>query len=423
MPLRERFARLWRNEKGNALLLGAASLPVLIGSAGLAVDTVQLSLWKRQLQRAADSAALAGAHARAQGRTATASAERDLTLNNRVPLSQRTIEPPPTSGPYAGNPNAVRVILATQQRTGFMGFFNRTPPLIRTEATAAVVVNGKFCMIALEDTNVTGVTFSGNTTVDLGCGVSSNSRAAVAISAGGSSSIKATPIMAVGGVPSSASYVQPTTLIPYSPKQADPFANLPLPSPSNCQNELKINPNSTRENIGPTDGGAVCYNGLDIKGSVNLRPGTYFINGGNGNNVNNLSLGAQANVTGTGVTIIFTNTNTTRPPAGLSIHGQAVLNLVAPDQGPYKGVLFYQDPRAPALNSVTINGTSGSRIEGGMYFPRAHLTFNGTTNMVTECMQLVARRLTFSGNSQVNNTCRRDGGSQAFDGLQVKLVG
>lgn len=420
MSLLKRLIRLWKDEAGNALLIGAASMPLLIGSAGLAVDTVQLSLWKRQLQRAADSAALAGAHARAQGKAAKASAERDLLLNNKVTLSQTSITVP-TSGTYAGNPNAVRVVLATQQPTGFMSYFFSTPPVVRAEATAAFLALGKFCMISLEDGNEPGVTFSGSTNVDLGCGVSSNSVALAAISAGGSSTIKATPIMARGGVPASNSYVQPTTLLPYSPRQADPFAHLPLPPTlknSDCNKGPKVTPQGSLE----FEPGA-CYSGVSINGAAHFPPGVYYINGGSGNKPNALDFGAQARVTGTGVTIILTNTDPTKQPAIITMNGNAELNLSAPKSGTYEGVLFYQDPRAPLNNEMHFNGTASSTLEGAFYFPRADLRFNGNNGLKTECMQLVARRLNFSGNSKVTNTCPDDGGAKSFDGMQVRLVG
>jgi len=41
--------RLWASERGNVLVLGAVTLPLLMGSAGLAVDSIQATLWKRQL--------------------------------------------------------------------------------------------------------------------------------------------------------------------------------------------------------------------------------------------------------------------------------------------------------------------------------------------------------------------------------------
>ena len=60
--MRKLFKKLWSNDRGNALIIAGAALPMLVGAAGLATDTIQWALWKRQLQRAADSAALAGVH-------------------------------------------------------------------------------------------------------------------------------------------------------------------------------------------------------------------------------------------------------------------------------------------------------------------------------------------------------------------------
>ena len=60
--------RLWRDRRGNSLAIAGAALPLVLGSAGLASDTIQWTLWKRQLQRAADSAAMAGVYAIAAGK-------------------------------------------------------------------------------------------------------------------------------------------------------------------------------------------------------------------------------------------------------------------------------------------------------------------------------------------------------------------
>lgn len=81
----ERIKRLLKDKRGNSLVIAAAFLPVLMGSAGLATDTIQWALWKRELQRAADSAAIAGVYDRVQnggqtGQTVTA-VSKDLTLN------------------------------------------------------------------------------------------------------------------------------------------------------------------------------------------------------------------------------------------------------------------------------------------------------------------------------------------------------
>lgn len=416
-----RLRGLLSNEQGNVLIVAAATMPLLIGSAALAIDTIQMDLWKRQLQRAADSGALAGAYAVTQSKAASAAVTRDLLLNNDVTLSgSPVVQNAPTTGPFAGNVRAVRVVLTSQRTLPFMSFFTRAASTVTVEATAASIFQGQYCMVSLEDGNVTGITFTGSTSVDLGCGVVSNSRAAVAVSAGGSATVRASPVSAVGGVPSSTAYVTGTTLMPYVPAQADPYASLPRTpsSPVTCDPELKIKSNEPRETIGNpalTDN-VKCYKGMDIKGDVTFAPGTYYIAGGS------LSLGAQANVIGAGVTFILTHDPADSTSfATISMNGGAVVNLSSPSSGTYDGVLFYGDPRAP-YGSTHINGNSASIIEGGIYFPSRELTFNGNTGLQTRCIQLVARRLNFSGNSSVQNDCSGEGGAEAFNATFVRLV-
>jgi len=48
--------KLVGDRRGNVLAIAAACLPLVVGAAGLATDTIQWTMWKRQLQRAADSA-------------------------------------------------------------------------------------------------------------------------------------------------------------------------------------------------------------------------------------------------------------------------------------------------------------------------------------------------------------------------------
>src|SRR6476661_4136747 len=79
--------KLWRDRRGNALVIAGAALPLLIGSAGLATDTIQWVLWKRQLQRAADSAAIAGVYAKMQSQAVDSAVSTDLTKNQNTGIS------------------------------------------------------------------------------------------------------------------------------------------------------------------------------------------------------------------------------------------------------------------------------------------------------------------------------------------------
>ena len=409
--------RLIRCQRGNTLIVVAAAAPLLIGASAIGVDTIQVALAKRQLQRSADSAAMAGAYAVLQNGGASTAVTRDLTHNNRITLAGTpTVENAPTTGAFAGNARAVRVVLRANRTVPFMSFFTGSTMAVEVEATAAAVPDGVYCVVSLESTSATGVTFGGNTTTDLGCGVATNSTGPSAISVNGSPTIMASPIAAVGGVPPASRFGAGSVTLPYSPPQPDPFASLPpaeIPPGTTCNPEASVNPNDTAT-LSPG-----CYNGMDLKGTVTLNPGVYYING------SSLSFGSQANVTGTGVTFILTSTTASTSPSSIAqidMNGGAQLNLTAPSTGTYAGVLLYQHRNAPLTNQH-INGNSSSRIDGAFYMPSTEITFNGNAGMQVQCLRLVGRRVNFSGNANLTNTCPANSPTRGFNGLMVRLVG
>src|SRR5688572_1893309 len=124
--MRKFLRKMWNDKRGNALLIAGAALPLIIGSAGLATDTIQWALWKRQLQRAADSAALAGVYARVQAnanQNATQAVNADLADNDHTNINLMTGFPEVTFPTNAGWTNGVRVRLAIQKNLGFSSLF------------------------------------------------------------------------------------------------------------------------------------------------------------------------------------------------------------------------------------------------------------------------------------------------------------
>ena len=407
------------DKTANVLILSAFALSVIVGAAGLATDTIQWTLWKRQLQREADSAAVAGALTNAQGGSASSAATTEINRYNLVTLlGSPVIEVGPTSGPYAGNTKAVRVALQTSRALPFSSLFTSSTPVINAEATAAAVSVGQYCVISLESTTATGITLGGSSTVNLGCGMSTNSQASTAVYAGGSSNVTASPVAAVGGIPSSGNYATGTTLIPYTIAQPDPYANLPDPTPSNCSGQLSVGANQTRRVN--NNSGVSCYRGMDLKGNVTFDPGIYYIDGSSGGS---LDVGSQAVVNAPGVVFILTTTSTDYSKvARVNMNGGAQLNLTAPTSGTYAGIMMYQDRRATSNLSNIVNGNSSSVYQGALYFPQQSLTFSGTTGMNTNCMQMVARQVTFTGNSAITNVCPSGSGSSSITGVQIRLV-
>ncbi len=405
--------KLVKSESGNVLILCGLTMPLLVGLAGLGTDTVQWTLTKQQLQRSADSAALNGAFAKAQSENVSANANSDLvkTLDGFRGVGI-TIQNAPTSGSYAGNTRAVKVILTHSETLPFSSIFLSNPPTIRVEAIAAVLNNGDYCVISLEDTNETGVTFSGSSVVDLGCGVASNATGSAAISASGATTVSATPIAAVGNVPPSTNYQTGTVLVPYSIPQRDPFASIAdptssLPTPCNGGN-LRVRSN---QDITINPG---CYSSINVQGTVTMNPGTYYIDGGD------FSTNSQSRITANGVTIILTGTGTNI--GQVDMNGGANIVMSAPTSGTYKGVLFYMDKDAPFRDNKFNGGASGSFL-GAIYMPSQMVTLQGNSTFTTDCLQIVSRRVVMTGNTTITNDCPVGTASESFVGTQVRLVG
>jgi Flp pilus assembly protein TadG len=402
---------LYSSDRGNVLVVGAAAMPLLLASAAFAIDTIQVTVWKRQLQRAADSSAIAGAYALAIEDDTHDAVHRDLDKNSFPTLTQ---EEAIAVGPRLGFNRTVRVTLTATRTAPFMSIFTNAPQTLVADATAALVDDGTFCMVSLYKGTGAGIDVNGNSNVNLGCGMKSNCTGPECVTAGGSSSITASPIAAVGGLRGDTNnFVQPTKLQPYAAAEADPFAYLPDPEPSQaplgCSGVLSP---TTEWNSSQT---TECFLSSSVQpGEVlNIPNGkTVMVYGGD--------IDWKGNVNGTNVTIVMTGPN--GAAGDLQINAQATLNLSSPASGTYKGVLFYRDRRASNIE-IKINGGAESRLTGALYFPTSDITYAGHADMRVECLQMVGQILKFRGSANISNQCPTNGSASAFQQTVVRLVG
>jgi Flp pilus assembly protein TadG len=395
-----------RSERGNVMVMAAATMPLMVGAAAVGLDTIQLSIWKRQLQRMADSAALAGTRALNQSRSHTDAVTRDLQLNNQLTLlSAAVVQNGPATGPFAGNNRAVRVVLSAKRTLPFWQMFQGDSPTVTVEATGMIVSTGPFCLLTLEEGPVTAIDFGGNANVNLGCGVATNATGNPAIDAGGSASFTANPIIAMGGLNTSNSLFGNSTLIPYADKQQDPFANRTDPStivaPMNCS--AAFVPGS----------GPGCYSSMNINQTLNLPAGTYYIKNGDAN------FGSSAKVTGNNVTLVFTGDGD--QIGKFDMDGQAELTLKAPNNGPYADIVLFRDRDRLTTDELKINGGNTLDLVGAIYMPKTHLWINGNSTLASNCLQIVSQRITFRGSMDLQNNCT--GGRNAPTLTYVRLVG
>lgn len=422
--IRQAFRRLWNDKRGNALLIAGAAMPLVIGSAGLASDTIQWTLWKRQLQRAADSAALAGVYDRIQknGSTSNVAVAVNDDLSRHNFASPSLLNAPDVTYPTGANwNNPVRVTLSIKQKLNFSSFFMATPPTITATGTGATLATGVYCVVSLVDTSTSGIVATGNGDINLGCGMITNSTSLTAAIATGSSSVDATPVAAVGDIQESGNWGG-AELLPFTVKQNDPYATVEPPTFTACQGSgtrIQVNPNDALVDRS-LETGVQCISDLSVNGPLKLGAATYVIDGGN------FSAGASADIRCTGCTIILTNSDSspTATIGGVDINGSARLNMSAPSSGTFDGILFYQDRRAPKSTTTVhkINGNSSSTFGGAFYFPNQQLQINGNSGLTMNCAQFVSYVVEFSGNGSINNTCTAGYGDNEIMGRHVRLV-
>lgn len=432
--------RLWRDRRGNALVIAGAALPMLVGAAGLATDTIQWTLWKRELQRAADSAAMAGVYAKALGDNATNAVNADLTRNNQTGISIKSGYPQiafPANTP--GLTNKVQVTLAVQKRLGFSSLFLSAAPTIVTSGTAAMIDVGNYCLVGLKKNGGPAITIGGSATANLGCDSISNSQNNPAVAVNGSSYNFTSPTVAgVGNMPSTITGV--TTVKPHAIAMPDPFEgkySTTIPSGMNCQNFQQHSYNvgtgqSAVKHLTPGCYTAFAPNGSD---TYYMDPGVYYMDS------TNFVLNGNDTLIGNGVTIVMTGTT----PGNLQMNGTATVQLTAPvaddpatplvneatcgsfgtpavNSCDYANMLFIQSANAAADNNNTLNGTAGSFFDGAMYFPKGSVSFNGTSGAMTKCAMVVAYTAVFSGTTNLQNTTSGCKAAITVKGKAIRLI-
>jgi len=262
-----------------------------------------------------------------------------------------------------------------------------------------------------------------------------NSTSMTAAVATGSSAVSSSPIAAVGGIAASNNWGSGTVLQPFTVAQDDPFKDVgapPFPTSGNCPN-LSDNPNDTTTatqvaaaaNRTGLPANYYCFRNVTLKGNVTFPDNSVIILDGGDFNVNS---GAHVSCPNRCTFVLSSRDAATDPGSigNVDINGGAELDLVANNTGEYSGLIFYQDRRATFDGSANttnhINGNSDSSFTGAFYFPGQLTTVNGTAGMATACVKLVARRVEFSGNMNISNTCPTDWGGPDFTGKKVRLV-
>src|ERR1700761_8462203 len=141
---RTRDMKRMRDEGGQAVILVALSLVAILGFVGFATDVGVLLHAKRNLQIAADAAALAGANEITIDSTQIVAAGKAASSTNGVTDGVNgavvTVTNGPLYGPNKGTKGYIEAIVTAPQPTFFMGLFRFTSSM--PVAARAVAFNG-----------------------------------------------------------------------------------------------------------------------------------------------------------------------------------------------------------------------------------------------------------------------------------------
>lgn len=356
-----------RDEDGQALIITALCMTCLFGFAALAADVGIMLREKRLVQSAADSAAIAGALEvnldPANVSTAAQAAATQNGFTNGTGGATITVNGPPLGpqyGPYAGQANAVEVIISQNQPTLFMGLFGffSMNPTARAVAVNGGAANG--CMTITNTSASPAMNLQGNFDLTTpNCGIVVDSSAAGALQfTGAGGSLTAGSVGVAGTCTGHCTDSIPAPvqgIVPVSDPLAYLDASFPAPTGCIAGGTLTGTP------------AAGCYSG-DASGNLTL---------------SNVTLSGMYVFSGTGTLTLSGTVTTGASGATLDLNSGSLtestnttLNLVAPTDptNTFHGIGIM----APPTNTTgTLNfsiGDATGTIEGIIYAPGLAMT-------------------------------------------------
>lgn len=403
------LGRFGRDRRGATLPMIAVGVSALVGAGAVAVDAAQLYATRGDLQATADAASRSSAWGIPDATTVTQDAI-DYATENMPPETHGEvlvagdvtlgtwdyIDRTFTAG-VAGS-NAVRLVTrrASQNQNPvpliFARVFSDDTSDVTAEAIAAKI-DIDACVLSMAGSG-TGLLFDGGVLINSpDCGFAGNSLSpdAALITNGASGSVSIESLYLAGGMEDPHGVIHSTEppVVKARRQFDDPYAEREF-NDFPTSNSTTWNENSTPSNTVDLEPG-VYPNGFDFKGDVNMAPGVYVMQG-------DVSMGSQTNVVGDGVTIVLDNSD-------IDVTGGATTDITAPTTGSTAGIAIMR--QGPASSSKMAGG-SAMTVNGAVYMPNSDLDYAGNSSP-GGCLQVIANRVNFSGNTALSNNCAAAG--------------
>ncbi len=382
--------KYWRRrERGQIYVLMSLGIVALLGMAGLGADIGVIYGTRRQMQTAADAAAIAAANA-LQGSSSVAAgyqtAANDAASINGFTNATNgvTITTSEVSCPGAASEQCVQVNIAQAVPTYFLRALGKSSISLDTVAIAGGV-NAPGCIYALDPSASEAVSFTGNVNITASCGLIDDSSNSNGLYATGNGTIQTTSAGVAGNYNSASlgnMHFTPTPITGIAPAP-DPLASLSQPSVPSCSQSATtnsgtdtVNGNYATYNVAP----GIYSGGISIGGNI----GTLNFQAGNfGNGISfsgnlstaNFAAGQYQNGGGSG--------------AAVTLNGNFGANFAS-------GVSFCGPLKLIGNNAVT--------LQPGLYYGGISITGNSTVTFEPGTYILAGGGLSVTGNSTLSGT-------------------
>ena len=368
--------RLQRNQGGGVLVLFALLTPILMGLSAAAIEYASLVKRRTELQRAADSASIAGVN---QFKLANADDAAAISVATSMVQAQARNAgggTPQVTARVLGNHSGVEVSVAETVPLTFGKLLNMPSIDISVRSTAKLTGTTRLCLLALDPLSAGAFHLESAARITASdCSLYSNSLSPAGIQGDNAAVAKALSICTAGGYTGSSTIFTPPPA-KNCPPLRDPLIDKRGPIPGSCIHlGFFVDPKKLIEGIDdPTYGlnvvsgnvtlepGTYC-GGLHItKGAqVTLQSGIYIIKDGP------LVVDKNASLTGVNTAFYFTGVR-----GGLLFDEKSTISLTAPKDGPMSGLLFFEDRLSPPdlLALLPLGGKGKAKPAPGGFIAR-----------------------------------------------------
>ncbi|RYF50528.1 MAG: hypothetical protein EOO38_05440, partial [Cytophagaceae bacterium] len=335
------------DQRGGVLVLVALLFPILTGLSAAAIDYASLVKRRTELQRAADSASIAGVNQFKLANADDAAAIRTAEAMARAQSQSSAHSTSSIKAQVLANHTSVRVTVSEQIPLSFGKILNIPTVEVNVASTAKLSGTTRLCLLALDPSSSGAFHLESAARITAGdCSIYSNSNSTSGIQAENAAVATALTICSAGGYSGSRANFTPPPAT-NCPALRDPLADRVGPPVGSCVNLS----NYTNPKKGEGDPDNPKYGANVVSGSVTLDPGTYC-GGLHLTKKAQVTLRAgvyimkdgplvvdkKASMTGTNVGFYFAGSS-----PGLLFDQDSVISLTAPKEGTMSGLLFFED--------------------------------------------------------------------------------